>query len=81
MTASPHLEPGLLLLLLPLACWPTPGMVGASESVQSAWFCFFCTVVVKPRDLHAFYWLQMAKCGINPDQQERGSVLVPQLSH
>lgn len=45
MTASPHLEPGLLLLLLPLACWPTPGMVGASESVQSALFCFFCTVM------------------------------------
>lgn len=34
MTASTHLEPGLLLLLLPLACWQTPGMVGASESVS-----------------------------------------------
>lgn len=32
MTASPHLDPGLLLLLL--ACWQTPGMVGASESVD-----------------------------------------------
>ncbi|KAG7236184.1 hypothetical protein INR49_001294 [Caranx melampygus] len=32
MTASPHLDLGLLLLLLllPLACWRTPGMVGAT---------------------------------------------------
>lgn len=33
MTACGHLEPGLLLLLLPLACWKSPGMVGASQSV------------------------------------------------
>lgn len=70
MTASPYLEPGLLLLLLlPLACWPTPGMVGASESVLF-WFCFFCTVIVKPRDLEAFYWLQMAKCGTNRSEAQ-----------
>lgn len=35
MTASAVLEPGLLLLLLPLACWQTPGMVGASESISA----------------------------------------------
>lgn len=34
MTACAHPEPGLLLLLLPLACWRSPGMVGASQSVS-----------------------------------------------
>ena len=38
MTASPHLDPGLLLLLL-LACWQTPGMVGASESLSADCLC------------------------------------------
>lgn len=33
MTASLHLDLGLLLLLL--ACWQPPGMVGASESLCS----------------------------------------------
>ena len=39
MTGSLQLDPGLLLLMLLLvmmmACWETPGMVGASESDRS----------------------------------------------
>lgn len=46
MTASPHLDLGLLLLLL--ACWQTPGMVGASESplyTASACLCFSLSII------------------------------------
>lgn len=55
MTASPHLEPGLLLLLLPLACWQTRGMVGASESVHSM------TLLLNITYRFVLYWHQIAK--------------------